>query len=469
MVANATSSSTHRPPEVLAAHATGWGLLSASSLLIGAAIGIVRLPGAKLRAILMAFGGGALLEALSIELFGHLLQQRAAHPAVVWVAIAAAVFGGAFYAGVGRCLNSHGAFARKMATMKVTLHELRAAARERRGSGELSGSSLPRTESRGRLVRPGSWPFLPPAFLGGPGPPAVMHPVVAPAAEAAAAATPTTATPSSEKGDERVVTPTPAAMSVVESYERGAGLRPSESDADLANVAIELAGRARAESNEAASVPLTPVARSSTPRRGRPENGAQSVADSAAIEEGGAAAMREALHEIPPGAPGAIIKDLRHGRGKTAAIMIWLGILIDAVPESFVIGILSNGGDASSMLNFVLGVFLANFPEAMSSSGVMKRCGLRSRTIVLMWTAIVAWTALGAALGALLFPPGSEGKEVLRASIEGVCGGAMLTMIAETVLPEAFEQGGSVVGLSCLFGFLAALSLAASFPGCYDC
>ena len=149
--------------------------------------------------------------------------------------------------------------------------------------------------------------------------------------------------------------------------------------------------------------------------------------------------------------------------------MIWLGILIDAVPESFVIGILSNGGDASSMLNFVLGVFLANFPEAMSSSGVMKRCGLRSRTIVLMWTAIVAWTALGAALGALLFPPGSEGKEVLRASIEGVCGGAMLTMIAETVLPEAFEQGGSVVGLSCLFGFLAALSLAASFPGCYDC
>ena len=151
-------------------------------------------------------------------------------------------------------------------------------------------------------------------------------------------------------------------MSVVESYGRGAG-RPSESDADLANVAIELAGRARAESNEAASVPLTPVARSSTPRRGRPENGAQSAADSAAIEEGGAAAMREALHEIPPGAPGAIIKDLRHGRGKTAAIMIWLGILIDAVPESFVIGILSNGGDASSMLNFVLGVFLANFPR----------------------------------------------------------------------------------------------------------
>ena len=151
----------------------------------------------------------------------------------------------------------------------------------------------------------------------------------------------------------------------------------------------------------------------------------------------------------------------------SVAFSIWLGILIDGVPESMLIGFMQSEGQLS--IAFVVAVFLANFPEAMSSSGVMKRCGLRSRTIVLMWTAIVAWTALGAALGALLFPPGSEGKEVLRASIEGVCGGAMLTMIAETVLPEAFEQGGSVVGLSCLFGFLAALTLAASFPGCNDC
>jgi hypothetical protein len=33
----------------------------------------------------------------------------------------------------------------------------------------------------------------------------------------------------------------------------------------------------------------------------------------------------------------------------------------------------------------------------------------------------------------------------------------MLTMIAETMLPEAFEQGGAIVGLSTLVGFLAAL------------
>ena len=51
--------------------------------------------------------------------------------------------------------------------------------------------------------------------------------------------------------------------------------------------------------------------------------------------------------------------------------MIWLGILIDGVPESIVMGILVNTGTGSSLLTFVCGVFLANFPEAMSSAGTM--------------------------------------------------------------------------------------------------
>ena len=47
------------------------------------------------------------------------------------------------------------------------------------------------------------------------------------------------------------------------------------------------------------------------------------------------------------------------------------------------------------------------------------------------------------------------------ACIEGLCGGAMLTMIANTVLPEAFERGGDIVGLSCLMGFMSALLVKA--------
>lgn len=77
-----------------------------------------------------------------------------------------------------------------------------------------------------------------------------------------------------------------------------------------------------------------------------------------------------------------------------------------------------------------------------------------------MWSSIVALTGVGAGVGAAIFPPGSEtahGSQMAIAAIEGMCGGAMLTMIANTALPEAFEQGGDVVGFSCLAGFLSAL------------
>lgn len=151
-----------------------------------------------------------------------------------------------------------------------------------------------------------------------------------------------------------------------------------------------------------------------------------------------------------------------HGGGLKAAIMIWLGILIDGVPESVVMGILVNTGSSSSLLTFVCGVFLANFPEAMSSAGTMAQYGMKKSLIMVMWGSIAILTGIGAFVGASIFPPGSEEDPAVEkaiAAIEGLCGGAMLCMIANTVLPEAFEQGGNVTGLSCLVGFLVAISV----------
>ncbi len=73
---------------------------------------------------------------------------------------------------------------------------------------------------------------------------------------------------------------------------------------------------------------------------------------------------------------------------QTAAVMIWLGILIDAIPESLVLGILANSGNVPSLVTFTCGVFVANFPEALSSSATMHACGIRKRTILLMWCVI---------------------------------------------------------------------------------
>lgn len=151
------------------------------------------------------------------------------------------------------------------------------------------------------------------------------------------------------------------------------------------------------------------------------------------------------------------------GRGVQGAIMIWLGILIDGVPESVVMGILVNTASSGTLIAFVCGVFLANFPEAMSSAGTMRAHGMRRGVILVMWTSIALMTGLGAFVGAILFPPGSSEDPFVQkviAAIEGLCGGAMLCMIANTVLPEAFEQGGNVTGLSTLLGFLVAIAIS---------
>merc|ERR1719409_2537691 len=143
--------------------------------------------------------------------------------------------------------------------------------------------------------------------------------------------------------------------------------------------------------------------------------------------------------------------------------MIWLGILIDSVPESVVMGIMVNTSSRSALITFVCGVFLANFPEAMSSAGTMYEHKMRPSVIMLMWTSTTVCTGIGAFVGALAFPPGSKDDPVIAkgiACIEGLCGGAMLCMIANTVLPEAFEQGGNVTGLSTLLGFLSAIAIS---------
>ena len=76
----------------------------------------------------------------------------------------------------------------------------------------------------------------------------------------------------------------------------------------------------------------------------------------------------------------------------------------------------------------------------------------------MMWGSLCLITGLGAALGVLLLPSDPHGPGLIAvAAVEGLAAGAMLTMIAETMLPEAFEQGGAIVGISTLIGFLAAL------------
>lgn len=137
---------------------------------------------------------------------------------------------------------------------------------------------------------------------------------------------------------------------------------------------------------------------------------------------------------------------------KGAPLAIWLGILLDGIPESLVIGA-SLTYEAIS-LALIAGLFLSNYPEALFSSIGMRQQGFSVTRVITMWTSLMLLTGIGAALGSLFFVGAGDFSLSL---VEGLAAGAMLTMIAQTMLPEAYFKGGSLIGLATLMGFLAAL------------
>ncbi|MCK5354604.1 MAG: cyclic nucleotide-binding domain-containing protein, partial [Methyloprofundus sp.] len=137
---------------------------------------------------------------------------------------------------------------------------------------------------------------------------------------------------------------------------------------------------------------------------------------------------------------------------KGAPLGIWLGLMLDGIPEALVIG----AGVAHSGLAFSLlaGLFFSNYPEALSSSNGMRQQGMKFNTILFMWTTLMLITGVLSALGSIYYAGVSD---AVFAFTEGVAAGAMLTMIAQTMLPEAYIKGGEIVGFSTLLGFLTAI------------
>ena len=151
-----------------------------------------------------------------------------------------------------------------------------------------------------------------------------------------------------------------------------------------------------------------------------------------------------------------------------APLAIWLGNVLDCIPESFVIGtsflLILTAKQAISTPTFgdivpytlIAGLFLSNFPEAMSASVGMRNQGWKIPKTILMWVSLMVLTAVGAMIG---YAVGADINPLLKTAMEGVAAGAMLTMVAQTMIPEAVHLGGStVVGLSTLTGFLSAVA-----------
>jgi ZIP family zinc transporter len=162
---------------------------------------------------------------------------------------------------------------------------------------------------------------------------------------------------------------------------------------------------------------------------------------------------------------GDVLIDRMGGKGRKSmagdaqasgsGLAIVLGIVLDGIPESIVIGVTLLDGNGVG-LAVLAAVFLSNLPEAAAATTGLRTSGWTTARVMGLWAFVVLVSGLSSLAGYGLFDGASP--EAL-AFILAYAGGAILTMLADTLMPEAFEKGGAQAGLLTSVGFALAFAL----------
>ncbi|WP_456274636.1 ZIP family metal transporter [Bacillus sp. AK031] len=138
-----------------------------------------------------------------------------------------------------------------------------------------------------------------------------------------------------------------------------------------------------------------------------------------------------------------------------AGLAIYVGTIMDAIPESIIIGVSFIGTQPIQWV-FILAIFISNLPESLSSSIGLKMDDYSVRKILFLWGSVVVLSSLSSMLGYIFLQGASESISYL---IGAFGAGGLMAMVSSTMLPEAFEQGGPVVGFISSVGIILSYIL----------
>ncbi len=425
-----------------------FGGLSALSLPLGAALGLWLNPGLRVTAAVMAFGAGALLCALAIELVVPALQHFPDNPleSFKWLALGSMI-GCLLFIGLDQALANMGAYLRKSSTI---------ASRLKRMKKQHYQHILDKLSVLDLMVN------LPPDEI---------RRVVSDVERRTFAAGEVICHPEDPCDALYLIDSGAVRIQPRDADGEGPVLRKGEAFGEMALV-TGLPAIAFAEAAEDTVVweihkddfkevvAVSPGLQKNLKRlnRLRQANGYKQELPRGISAEQSSQWLEQASSNLETEVGEPTQKEIIHaahqqkGKGSNVALAIWLGIALDGIPESLIIGSTMDGSAVSMAL--IGGLFMANMPESMSSAVVMKNQGSKAWPIIAMWTALMVMTACGAALGNVFI---ADAPHHLQALLEGMAVGAMLAMIAQTMLPEAFDHGGWLTGLMTVVGFLAAI------------
>lgn len=129
---------------------------------------------------------------------------------------------------------------------------------------------------------------------------------------------------------------------------------------------------------------------------------------------------------------------------------IVLGAILDGVPESIALGIGLLLNPTVGLLVLV-GIFSSNLPEGISSAYDLKKQHKSNKQIILIWTIVALTSLIFVVLGYTIF---SNLSSSVVATFESLAAGAILAMLASTMMPEAYKESGVNASLATVFGFL---------------
>jgi ZIP family zinc transporter len=152
---------------------------------------------------------------------------------------------------------------------------------------------------------------------------------------------------------------------------------------------------------------------------------------------------------------GADRKDATGDQEGGSPLAIVLGTVLDGIPESMVIGLTIYEGGAVGAA-YLAAVFISNLPEAISSTTGLLSSGWERSRVLWMWIGIAVISAIASLAGYGLF---QDSSPATVAFVLAFAAGAILTMLANTMMPEAFEHGGKLVGVVTTVGFAVAYAI----------
>jgi CRP-like cAMP-binding protein len=425
--------------------ASGLALAAMVSLIVGAIIGLYVRPSQKVQAMIMAFGTGALIQALALQLAQEgaerLMVEEGFSGLFSWVWVAGGfAFGGAVYYIGNKVIDKWGGALRHPAMAKLYLlnkkREESAGILEKLSRIELV-RSIPPEEMEDVLV--------------------CVQPVMVSAGSVIF-----------EQGDEGdalyFVDRGKLAVSITDpggARKEIARLADGESFGEMAL----LTGEPRTATVSAATdVSLLKIDkehfdelidRSPTIRAAIERLNAQRLADNVRSFRGTEDAeqwQEVAVANIQRLSRNEEVRLMAKHASAGAPLAIFLGAMLDGIPESVVIGA-GFVSLASYEFTFLAAVFLSNLPEAIASSMGMHDAGFSNRKVFGLWGTLVVAGAVAAAFGNIFLP---SAPPTIITLVEATAGGGILAMVSSVMMPEAYEHGGAEVGLSTIVGFLCA-------------